>query len=71
MPHRQKQFIPEWSYLRNLRKQHKTYKEKKVNYYDESHQVRERPDMDAGSEVWVTNSDDKGEPIRGHTNGDS
>ena len=33
--------------------------------YDVSHGVRERPEKDVGSEVWVTNSDDKGEPIRG------
>ena len=65
VPQVQEQFIPEWSYLRKLRKQHKAYKEKQAKHYDVSHGVRERPDMDVGSEVWVTNSDDKGEPING------
>ena len=68
VPQVQEQFIPEWSFPRNLRKQHKVYKvykEKQANYFDVSHGVREWSDMDVGSEVWVTNSDDKGEPIRG------
>ena len=66
VPQVQEQFIPEWSYLRNLRRQHKAYKKKTSQLlYDVSHGVRERPDMDVGSEVWVTNTDDKGEPIRG------
>ena len=33
VPQLQEQFIPEWSYLRNLRRQHKAYKEKQANYY--------------------------------------
>ena len=65
VPRVQEQFIPEWSYLKELKKQHKAYKEKQADYYDVSHRVRERPDLGIGSEVWVTNLDDKRQPTRG------
>ena len=52
-------------YLKELRKQHEAYKVKQADYYDMSHRVRERPGLGIGSEVWVTNLDDKCEPTRG------
>ena len=68
VPRVQEQFIPEWSYLTELKKQHKAYKGKQADYYDVSHRVRKRPDLGIGSEVWpvwVTNLDDKREPTHG------
>ena len=65
VPRVQERFIPEWSYLKELKKQHKAYKGKQADYDDVSHRVRERPDLGIGSEVWVTNLDDKREPTRG------
>ena len=65
VPRVQEQFIPEWSYLKELKKQHKAYKGKQADYYDVSHRVRERPDLGIGSEVWVANLDNKREPTRG------
>ena len=56
LPQHLKVLVPKWDYIQHFKRQSQRYKMKQAENYNQAHAVRQRPDLEIGQEVWISDT---------------
>ena len=62
VPQTEEQLTPKWHYLPDFKQRNKWFKKRQKRGYDQRHRVTAQPEINGGTEVWITSG---GNPVRG------
>ena len=56
LPQHLKVLVPKWDYIQHFKRQSQRYKMKQAENYNQAHAVRQRPDLEIGQQVWISDT---------------
>ena len=56
LPQHLKVLVPKWDYIQHFKRQSQRYKMKQTENYNQAHAVRQRPDLEIGQQVWISDT---------------
>ena len=56
LPQHLKVLVPKWDYLQHFKTQSLRYKRKQAENYNQTHAVGQRPDLEIGQQVWISDT---------------